>query len=41
MCTRAGMNVTFIDDFLSHHSNRGEIHGGTNMLRQTDIPWWE
>ncbi|KAF1844977.1 uncharacterized protein K460DRAFT_365901 [Cucurbitaria berberidis CBS 394.84] len=39
--TRAGMNVTYIDDYLSHHSRGGEIHCGTNTLRQTDIPWWE
>ncbi|KAF2131385.1 hypothetical protein P153DRAFT_311713 [Dothidotthia symphoricarpi CBS 119687] len=37
---RANMNVTYIDDWLSHHSNGGEIHCGTNTLRQTDIPWW-
>lgn len=38
---KAGMNVTYIDDWLSHHSHGGEIHCGTNTLRQTDIPWWE
>ena len=38
---RAGMNVTFIDDYMSHHMNGGEIHCGSNTLRQTDIEWWE
>ncbi|KAJ4344496.1 uncharacterized protein N0V89_012239 [Didymosphaeria variabile] len=38
---RAGMTVTYIDDWLSHHSHGGEIHCGTNTLRQTDLPWWE
>ncbi|KAK7419299.1 hypothetical protein QQX98_003451 [Neonectria punicea] len=37
---RAGMNVTFIDDYLSHHMNGGEIHCGSNTLRQMDKVWW-
>lgn len=38
---KAGMNVTFVDDFFSHHNRGGEVHCGSNTLRQTDIPWWE
>lgn len=39
--SRAGMNVTFIDDYFSHHMRGGEIHCGSNTLRQTDMVWWE
>ncbi|KAM5344566.1 hypothetical protein ACJ41O_013101 [Fusarium nematophilum] len=38
---RAGMNVTFVDDYYSHHLNGGEIHCGSNTLRQTDMVWWQ
>ncbi|KFA59967.1 hypothetical protein S40285_08012 [Stachybotrys chlorohalonatus IBT 40285] len=38
---RAGMNVTFVDDFYSHHMSSGEVHCGSNTLRQTDMVWWE
>ena len=38
---RAGMSVTFIDDYLSHHVGGGEIHCGSNTLRDTDLKWWE
>ncbi|RSL52938.1 hypothetical protein CEP53_007919 [Fusarium sp. AF-6] len=38
---KAGMNVTYVDDFLSHHMNGGEVHCGSNTLRQTDMIWWE
>ncbi|KAH6420898.1 hypothetical protein HBI14_086720 [Parastagonospora nodorum] len=38
---RAGMSVGFVDDFLSHHVGGGEIHCGSNTLRQTDAIWWE
>jgi protein-arginine deiminase len=33
---RAGMSVSYVDDFLSHHVGAGEIHCGSNTLRQTD-----
>ncbi|KAL2808605.1 hypothetical protein BJX63DRAFT_424483 [Aspergillus granulosus] len=39
--TRAGMTVGWIDDYLSHHVGAGEIHCGSNTLRQTDLVWWE
>jgi len=37
---RAGMSVGYVDDFLSHHVGAGEIHCGSNTLRQTDLTWW-
>ncbi|TID04897.1 Protein-arginine deiminase type-1 [Colletotrichum higginsianum] len=37
----AGMAVSFVDDFLSHHVGGGEIHCGSNTLRETDVKWWE
>lgn len=37
----AGMGVTFIDDYLSHHIGGGEIHCGSKTLRDTDLRWWE
>lgn len=38
---RAGMNVTFVDDYFSHHVSSGEVHCGSNTLRQTDAIWWQ
>ncbi|KAL2857163.1 hypothetical protein BJY01DRAFT_202900 [Aspergillus pseudoustus] len=38
--SRAGMSVGWIDDYLSHHVGGGEIHCGSNTLRQTDLVWW-
>ncbi|KAH7374870.1 hypothetical protein B0T11DRAFT_344716 [Plectosphaerella cucumerina] len=37
---RAGMTVGYVDDYLSHHVSAGEIHCGSNTLRQTDMVWW-
>lgn len=37
---RAGVNVTYVDDYLSHHVGGGEVHCGSNTLRQTDLAWW-
>ncbi|ROT42954.1 hypothetical protein SODALDRAFT_336512 [Sodiomyces alkalinus F11] len=39
--SRAGMNVTFVDTFHSHHLGGGEVHCGTNALRAVDSVWWE
>ncbi|KAK2776193.1 arginine deiminase type-3 [Colletotrichum kahawae] len=36
-----GMDVGFVDDFLSHHVGLGEIHCGSNTLRESDVKWWE
>jgi protein-arginine deiminase len=38
---RAGVGVTFIDNYLSHRVGGGEIHCGSNTLRNTDLKWWE
>ncbi|KAG6353410.1 hypothetical protein INS49_005591 [Diaporthe citri] len=37
---KAGLDVTFMDDWDTHHILGGEIHCGTNTVRQTDQPWW-
>ncbi|PSN72606.1 hypothetical protein BS50DRAFT_484233 [Corynespora cassiicola Philippines] len=37
---RAGMSVGYVDDYESHHVSAGEIHCGSNTLRQTDMVWW-
>lgn len=38
-----GVDVVFIDDFITYHVNMGEIHCGTNSKRKprTDVRWWE
>ncbi|KAF6800948.1 arginine deiminase type-3 [Colletotrichum sojae] len=38
---KAGMGISFVDDFLSHHVAGGEIHCGSNTLRETAVKWWE
>lgn len=38
---KEGMAVTFIDDYMSHHVRGGEVHCGTNTMRDTSIVWWE
>lgn len=37
---KAGLDVTFMDDWNAYHWGGGEIHCGTNTVRQTDQPWW-
>ncbi|CAG8910155.1 unnamed protein product [Penicillium egyptiacum] len=37
---KSNMTVHFIDDFWSHHINGGDVHCGSNTLRDTAIPWW-
>ncbi|KAK4161502.1 hypothetical protein QBC43DRAFT_337169 [Cladorrhinum sp. PSN259] len=37
---RAGLEVKWIDDYMSHHVRGGELHCGTNVLRQMGR-WWE
>lgn len=36
----AGMEVVHVDDFLSHHIFGGEVHCGSNTLREADVAWW-
>lgn len=38
---RNGINVLFVDDWNSHHQIGGEIHCGTNAIRQIGAPWWK
>ncbi|KAM4058889.1 protein-arginine deiminase (PAD) domain-containing protein [Hirsutella rhossiliensis] len=40
--TYASINytVTFIDDWLSHHLGSGEVHCGTNTIRDFSDVWW-
>ncbi|KAH7111198.1 hypothetical protein EDB81DRAFT_703884 [Dactylonectria macrodidyma] len=35
----ANMSITFIDDYMSHHVRGGEVHCGTNTLREMEA-WW-
>ncbi|KAL4881760.1 hypothetical protein BJY04DRAFT_217826 [Aspergillus karnatakaensis] len=37
---RANMSISFVDDYLSHHVNGGEVHCGSNTLRATNVEWW-
>lgn len=37
---QAGANLTFMDDYWSHHVLLGEVHCGTNSWREMDAPWW-
>jgi protein-arginine deiminase len=37
---KAGMDAHFIDNFYSHHTGGGEVHCGTNTLRETAVKWW-
>lgn len=38
--SKIGMNVTFIDDWYTHHSFGGEVHCGTNTIRDMSAQWW-
>jgi protein-arginine deiminase len=35
-----GMNVVYIDDWNTHHNFGGEIHCGTNTVRDMDVEWY-
>ncbi len=37
---KAGMSVSYLDDWATHHYSGGEVHCGTNTLRDTSAPWW-
>lgn len=37
---RANMSISFVDDYLSHHVVGGEVHCGSNTLREADVAWW-
>ncbi|WP_407077483.1 protein-arginine deiminase family protein [Streptomyces sp. SCSIO 30461] len=38
--TKAGMKVSYIDDWYTYHLGAGEVHGGTNTLRDASSAWW-
>ncbi|MER5492853.1 protein-arginine deiminase domain-containing protein [Streptomyces sp. NPDC002490] len=37
---RAGFTTAYLDDYYSYHLGGGEVHCGTNVLRDTSRPWW-
>ncbi|WP_443744641.1 protein-arginine deiminase family protein [Streptomyces somaliensis] len=37
---RAGLKVSYIDDWDTYHLGMGEVHCGTNTLRDASAPWW-
>lgn len=42
-CLPTGRKIRFIDDWYSYHEVSGEVHCGTNTLREpfVDKKWWE
>ena len=38
---KSHITVHFIDDFWSHHINGGDVHCGSNTLRDTAVSWWD
>jgi protein-arginine deiminase len=39
--TRAGLKVAYIDDWETYHLGMGEVHCGTNTLRDASGAWWK
>ncbi|KAL2194769.1 hypothetical protein P885DRAFT_42451 [Corynascus similis CBS 632.67] len=37
---RVGIQIKWVDDYMSHHVRGGEVHCGTNALREMKS-WWE
>lgn len=37
---KAGFTTTYIDDWYTYHIGMGEVHCGTNTLRDMSAPWW-
>ncbi|ODA77804.1 hypothetical protein RJ55_06406 [Drechmeria coniospora] len=37
---RANYTVTFMDDWFSHHLGFGEVHCGSNAVRDASARWW-
>ncbi|KAB8068745.1 hypothetical protein BDV29DRAFT_162101 [Aspergillus leporis] len=37
---RIGYNATYIDNWNSHHTWGGEVHCGTNTIRDATTQWW-
>ncbi|KAH8171202.1 protein-arginine deiminase (PAD) domain-containing protein [Sarocladium implicatum] len=38
---KLGFNVTFQDNWHTHHTGMGSIHCGTNVWREADVKWWK
>ncbi|RJE26978.1 Protein-arginine deiminase PAD [Aspergillus sclerotialis] len=38
--SKSNVTVRFIDDFWSHHINGGDVHCGSNTLRDMTVSWW-
>ncbi|WP_308376491.1 protein-arginine deiminase domain-containing protein [Streptomyces sp. ISL-99] len=39
--TGAGMKVSYLDDWYTYHLGQGEVHCGTNTLRDASSAWWK
>ncbi|WP_264203804.1 protein-arginine deiminase domain-containing protein [Streptomyces bambusae] len=39
--TREGLKVSYIDDWYTYHLGMGEVHCGTNTLRDASGAWWK
>ncbi|WP_328504166.1 protein-arginine deiminase domain-containing protein [Streptomyces sp. NBC_00457] len=37
---RVGMKVSYLDDWYTYHLGMGEVHCGTNTLRDASAAWW-
>ncbi|MFE0427212.1 protein-arginine deiminase domain-containing protein, partial [Streptomyces sp. NPDC058953] len=37
---KAGMKISYIDDYYPYHLGSGEVHCGTNTLRDASAAWW-
>jgi len=37
---QAGMQVHYVDDWITHHALAGEVHCGTNTIRKAATNWW-
>ncbi|KAL1882883.1 hypothetical protein Daus18300_000521 [Diaporthe australafricana] len=37
---KVGLEVTYLDVWVTHHIMMGEVHCGTNTFRQIDEAWW-
>ena len=33
-------NVSYMDDWFSHHTGDGEVHCGSNAIRDAFAQWW-
>ncbi|MFJ3441126.1 protein-arginine deiminase domain-containing protein [Streptomyces sp. NPDC086081] len=38
---RVGVQVSYIDDWYTYHLGMGEVHCGTNTLRDATAAWWQ